>query len=194
MSKDAFKTGGTSPPSLPLTGWAAALAYLKFPPSPEEPVQRIKTVLRTIFLAPPLDEITLTKRAWKLNAALLAGRNLSQGWDVISLPELTLEEERTSLENFLPAFCEIPRTEEEQQAAAQTPETLKRWAQWDKQAAKRANRTGELPTGWKWCAYDECHGAFKPSNASQRYCSPRCRYRAEQAGAKAKEGIGVAAA
>jgi hypothetical protein len=53
-------------------------------------------------------------------------------------------------------------------------------AKWDKMAAKRARKTGVLPTGWLWCAYDLCKLPFRPHRASTVCCSPRCKYRWQQ--------------
>ena len=68
--------------------------------------------------------------------------------------------------------------------AAVTPKTeaeLKRQqAKWDKLAAKRAVKTGSLPTGWRWCACECCHHPFRPARKSTIHCSPRCKRRWEQ--------------
>jgi len=53
-------------------------------------------------------------------------------------------------------------------------------AKWDKIAARRAAKTGNLPVGWTWCTYDSCHGAFRPGRATTIHCSPRCKRRWEQ--------------
>ena len=53
-------------------------------------------------------------------------------------------------------------------------------AKWDKIAARRATKTGNLPTGWIWCAYDSCHAPFRPGRATTIHCSGRCKRRWEQ--------------
>jgi hypothetical protein len=53
-------------------------------------------------------------------------------------------------------------------------------AKWDKIAARRAVKTGNLPTGWTWCAYNSCHAPFRPGRATTIHCSPRCKRRWEQ--------------
>ena len=54
-------------------------------------------------------------------------------------------------------------------------------AKWDKLAAKRALKTGNLPTGWLWCAYESCRTPFRPARSTTICCSPRCKYRYQQA-------------
>ena len=53
-------------------------------------------------------------------------------------------------------------------------------AKWDKLAAQRAVKTGNLPTGWIWCAYEPCRGPFRPARVATIHCSSRCKRRCEQ--------------
>lgn len=48
-------------------------------------------------------------------------------------------------------------------------------AKWDKIAARRAIKTGNLPTGWIWCARESCHAPFRPARAATVHCSSRCK-------------------
>jgi hypothetical protein len=51
---------------------------------------------------------------------------------------------------------------------------------WDKLAAKRAQKTGILPTGWLWCAYEFCKLPFRPERKATVHCSPRCKRHGER--------------
>jgi hypothetical protein len=53
-------------------------------------------------------------------------------------------------------------------------------AKWDILAARRASKTGNLPTGWIWCSYEPCHAPFRPARATTIHCSQRCKRRWEQ--------------
>lgn len=74
-------------------------------------------------------------------------------------------------------FC---RDGEETAVVKSDRELRRQQARWDKMAARQAKKTGELPTGWRWCAYTLCGEPFRPARATTIYCSPRCRYRGEQ--------------
>ena len=97
--------------STPNLSGDAAYEYLSLPPNPNSAFGRLRAAIQRCL--PVLPEEVITKRAIKLHVVLAAGYRIHKAWDLIVLSELTPDEAKVPLADFMPSHSPIKTATEE---------------------------------------------------------------------------------